>query len=161
METKEIISWDEYFMGVALLSAKRSKDPNTQVGACIVNQDKLIVGVGYNGTPRGWDDSKFPWDKREGEYLEQKYPYIIHAELNAIINSASRDLRGCTMYATLAPCGECAKAIAQAGIKKVFYLHDIYAHVDLFKAARVTFAALGIECVQLKTPLKEIKLCLS
>ncbi|MDD4841443.1 MAG: dCMP deaminase family protein, partial [Sphaerochaetaceae bacterium] len=100
---KDYISWDEYFMGVALLSSQRSKDPGTQVGACIVNQDKKIVGVGYNGFPRGVDDDEFPWD-REGAFLDTKYRYVCHAELNAILNSISRDLKGCTIYVALFPC---------------------------------------------------------
>ncbi|KAI4453931.1 deoxycytidylate deaminase-related [Holotrichia oblita] len=151
-----VISWDEYFMGVALLSAKRSKDPNTQVGACIVNPNKVIVGVGYNGTPRGWDDKDFPWDKRDGEFTEQKYPYIIHAELNAILNANTKDLSGCTMYATLSPCNECAKAIVQSGIKRVVYISDKYKDVDIFKAAKKMFATMNIPCEQLKTDLTDL-----
>ena len=152
-----VITWDEYFMAVALLSAKRSKDPNTQNGACIVNSDNIILGIGYNGAPRGWDDAKFPW-AREGEYMEVKYPFVIHAELNAILNAAGRDLRGATMYATLAPCNECAKAIAQAGIKRVVYLSDKYKDLDSFKAARKIFDTLGIECKPMKTGLKKLEI---
>jgi len=151
------ISWDEYFMGVALLSAMRSKDPHTQVGACIVNADKIIVGIGYNGAPRGWEDEKFPW-KKGGPYLEEKYPFVIHAELNAILNSSNRDLRGCTMYNTFFPCNECAKAIVQSGIKKIVYLSDKYHDMDLWKASRILLDTAGVECVRMKTDRKEIKL---
>lgn len=132
---KDYISWDEYFMGVAVLSAKRSKDPNTQVGACIVNSDKRIVGVGYNGFPRGCSDDTLSWE-RTGEMLDTKYPYVCHAELNAILNSLSRDLRGCTLYVDLFPCNECAKAIIQSGISEVVYISDKYADTDMVKASK-------------------------
>ena len=128
------ISWDEYFMGVAMLSAMRSKDPNTQVGACIVNREHRIVGVGYNGFPTGCSDDDLPWD-REGDWIETKYPYVCHAELNAILNSIGGDLRGCTLYVALFPCNECAKAIIQAGIRKIVYLSDKYADTDGTKAS--------------------------
>ncbi|MGM0431142.1 MAG: deoxycytidylate deaminase [Spirochaetota bacterium] len=122
-------------MGVAILSSKRSKDPSTQVGACIVSEDKKIVGVGYNGFPIGCDDDVLPWD-REGEFLETKYPYVCHAELNAILNSISRDLRGCTIYVALFPCNECTKAIIQSRIKEVVYLSDKYADTDIVRASK-------------------------
>ena len=138
------ISWDEYFMGVAVLSSMRSKDPNTQVGACIVDTNKLIVGVGYNGTPRGWDDKEFPWG-REGPNLDRKYPYVIHAELNAILNSSVKDLRGATIYINEFSCNECAKAIAQSGIKRVVYLSDKYADTDSVKAAKIIYSKLKIK----------------
>lgn len=139
----DYISWDEYFMGVAILSSKRSKDPSTQVGACIVNKNKKIVGVGYNGFPIGCDDDSLPWD-REGEFLETKYPYVCHAELNAILNSISRDLSGCTIYVALFPCNECAKAIIQSGIKEVVYLSDKYAHTDIVKASKLMMNQSGV-----------------
>lgn len=119
------ISWDEYFMGVALLSAKRSKDPSTQVGACIVNNKNKIVGAGYNGLPAGCDDDEFPWE-RQGDFLQTKYPYVCHAELNAILNNIGMDLHGCRIYTALFPCNECAKAIIQAGITEVIFLSDKY-----------------------------------
>ncbi|HHX36815.1 MAG TPA: dCMP deaminase family protein, partial [Clostridiaceae bacterium] len=122
----DYISWDEYFMGVALLAAKRSKDPNTQVGACIVNPEKRIISTGYNGFPSGISDDDFPWN-REGEFLDTKYPYVCHAELNAILNQPGTSLAGCSIYVALFPCNECAKAIIQAGIKEVVYLSDKYA----------------------------------
>ena len=118
------ISWDTYFMGVAVLSAMRSKDPNTQVGACIVNQNKKIVGIGYNGFPFGCDDKEFPWDNK-GDMLDTKYPYVVHAEPNAILNSNS-NTQGCTLYVTLFPCNECAKLIIQSGIKEIIYMSDKY-----------------------------------
>jgi len=132
---QDYISWDEYFMGVALLSAKRSKDPSTQVGACIVNDKNKIVGAGYNGLPIGCDDDDFPWEKK-GEFLSTKYPYICHAELNAILNNIGMDLQGCKIYTALFPCNECAKAIIQSGITEVIYLSDKYEGTDVFKASK-------------------------
>ena len=114
----DYISWDEYFMGIAVLSAKRSKDPNTQVGACIVNKSNKIMSVGYNGFPVGCDDDVFPWE-RTGDELETKYAYVCHAELNAILNNRGANLEGCRIYVTLFPCNECAKAIIQSGIKRL------------------------------------------
>ena len=132
---EDYISWDEYFMGVALLSAKRSKDPSTQVGACIVSNKNKIVGAGYNGLPIGCDDDDFPWEK-QGEFLDTKYPYICHAELNAILNNIGMDLKGCKIYTALFPCNECSKAIIQSGISEVIYLSDKYEDNDIFKASR-------------------------
>ncbi len=134
----DYLSWDEYFMAVALLSAQRSKDPNTQVGACIVNQEKKIVGVGYNGFPIGCSDDELPWG-REGDPLNTKYPYVCHAELNAILNSIPGSLKGCVIYTALFPCNECAKVIIQSGIKRVIYLLDKYAGTDSVKAAKIMF----------------------
>lgn len=131
----EYISWDSYFMGIALLSAQRSKDPSTQVGACIVNSEHRIVGVGYNGFPSGCDDNELPWS-REGNYLETKYPFVVHAELNAILNSI-QNLKGCTIYVALFPCNECAKAIIQSGISEIVYLCDKYADTDGVKASKL------------------------
>src|SRR3982750_2486172 len=137
------ISWDEYFMGVALLSARRSKDPNTQVGACIVNEKNKIVGAGYNGLPTGCDDNEFPWEK-QGDFLQTKYPYICHAELNAILNNIGMDLHGCKIYTALFPCNECAKAIIQSGITEVVYLSDKYAGTDVFKASKIMLDTAGV-----------------
>jgi len=144
----DYLSWDEYFMGVALLSAQRSKDPSTQVGACIVNPQNKIVGVGYNGFPAGCSDDEFPWD-REGEFLETKYPYICHAELNAVINKISADLYDCRLYVALFPCNECAKVIIQAGIKEVVYLSDKYHDTEAVRASRRMFTAAGVRMRQL------------
>jgi dCMP deaminase len=137
------ISWDEYFMGVALLSAHRSKDPNTQVGACIVNDKNKIVGVGYNGLPIGCNDDDFPWEK-EGAFLETKYPYVCHAELNAILNNIGIDLQGCKIFTALFPCNECSKAIIQSGITEVIYLSDKYQGNDIFKASRHMLQKAGV-----------------
>lgn len=134
----DYLSWDEYFMGVALMSAHRSKDPNTQVGACIVNDKKRIVGVGYNGFPTGCSDDTLPWD-REGDFLHTKYPYVCHAELNAVLNRNSPQLDKCTIYAALFPCNECAKVIIQSGIREVVYLSDKYSDTDSVKAAKKMF----------------------
>jgi len=150
LKRKDYISWDEYFMGVALLSAQRSKDPNTQVGACIVNQQKKIVGVGYNGFPTGCSDEDLPWN-REGDFLETKYPFICHAELNAILNSISRDLKGCTIYVALFPCNECTKAIIQSGIREVVYLSDKYKDSDNVKAAKIMFQQAGVRLRKMET----------
>jgi len=139
------ISWDEYFMGVALLSAQRSKDPSTQVGACIVNKRNKIVGAGYNGLPAGCDDDQFPWI-REGDVLETKYPYVCHAELNAILNNIGIDLHGCRLYTTLFPCNECAKAIIQAGLSEVIYLSDKYAGTEAHTASRKMLDSAGFHC---------------
>ena len=140
----DYLSWDEYFMGVALLSALRSKDPNTQVGACIINEQKKIVGIGYNGLPIGCDDDDFPWD-REGEFLETKFPYVCHAELNATLNKISADLDKGIVYVTLFPCNECAKVLIQSGIQEVIYLSNKYPDSDSVQAARKMFDSAGVE----------------
>ena len=142
---EDYISWDEYFMGIALLAAKRSKDPSTQVGACIVNENKKIMSMGYNGFPIGCDDDDFPWD-REGECsYDTKYPYVCHAELNAILNNRGGSLEGCSIYVALFPCCECAKAIIQSGIKKVLYISDKYADSDSTRASKRMMDAAGVE----------------
>ena len=152
---EDYISWDEYFMGVSLLSAQRSKDPNTQVGACIVNQQKKIVGTGYNGFPHGCSDDNLPW-ARKGDELDTKYPYVVHAELNAILNSVGRDLTGCIIYAALFPCNECAKAIIQSGIKEVVYMSDKYADLNSTKASKMMFGQAGVKMRQLELNKKRI-----
>jgi len=145
----DYISWEEYFMAIAQLSAKRSKDPSTQVGACIVNARKRIIGIGYNGFPTGCSDDELPWD-RDGDYLQTKYPYVCHAEMNAIANSASKaDLDGATMYVSLFPCNECAKLIVQVGIREVVFLSDKYRDEGIFVAARRIFDMAGVTCRQL------------
>lgn len=142
-----IINWDEYFMGIAHLSAMRSKDPNTKVGACIVDDNHKIVTVGYNGFPLGCKDSDFPWE-RTGGFKETKYAYVVHAELNAILNSP-RNLKDCTCYVTLFPCNECAKAIVQSGIKKVVYEDDKYAGTDGNIVSRRILETAGVKLEQL------------
>ena len=155
MKRSDYISWDEYFMGIALLAARRSKDPNTQVGACIVSEDNIIISTGYNGMPKGCSDDEFPWD-REG--AQTKYPYVVHAELNAILNANGRDLRGSRLYVALFPCNECAKAIIQSGVKEVLYLSDKYADTPVTKASKRMLDAAGVKYTQLKTALDEITL---
>jgi dCMP deaminase len=151
------LSWDEYFMGVALLSAERSKDPNTQLGACIVSLQKKIMGVGYNGFPIGCSDDELPWS-REGDLVNTKYPYVCHAELNAIMNSRDTNLDGCTIYIGLFPCNECTKLIIQSGIKEVVYLSDKYAHLDAYKASKRMLEMAGVKTRQLVMPQKNILL---
>lgn len=145
---EDYISWDEYFMGVALLAAKRSKDPSTQVGACIVDNQKRILSTGYNGFPQGCSDDDFPWG-REGKTEETKYPFVVHAELNAILNNRGKNLQGSRLYVALFPCNECAKAIIQSGIKKVLYISDKYKDTDGVKASKKMFDAAGVEYQQL------------
>lgn len=140
---KQYISWDEYFMGVSMLSALRSKDPNTKVGACIVNKTKRIVGIGYNGFPVGCSDDEFPWG-RDGEFLKTKYPFVVHAEANAILNSTA-DLHGSTIYVSLFPCHECSKLIIQSGIKEIVYLSDKYNGTESDQAAKKMLEAGGVK----------------
>ncbi len=142
-----VISWEEYFMGLAHLSALRSKDPNTQVGACIIDKENKVVSIGYNGMPRGCDDQDFPW-QREGGFLDTKYAYVVHAELNAILNSP-RPVKGCTLYVSLFPCNECAKAIIQSGIKKVVYESDKYDGTEGNVASKKMLKEAGVELQQL------------
>ena len=143
MKREGYLSWDEYFMGVAQLSGLRSKDDSSQVGACIVNPKNRIVGIGYNGLPIGCSDDEFPWE-REGSFLDTKYPYVVHAEPNAILN-ATVPLEGARIYVTLFPCNECAKLIIQSGIREVVYLSDKYQGTDSDLAARRLFAAAGVK----------------
>ena len=144
MKRKDYISWDEYFMGIALLTAMRSKDPSSQVGACIVSPENKILSLGYNGMPIGCNDDDMPWD-REGDELETKYMYVCHAELNAILNSAHSDLRGSRVYVTLFPCNECAKAIIQSGIREIIYLSDKYHDTNASIASRRLFNMAGVK----------------
>jgi len=155
MKRTDYISWDEYFMGVAKLAARRSKDPSTQVGACIVSPEDIIISTGYNGMPKGCSDDEFPWD-REGE--ETKYPYVVHAELNAILNANGRDLRGSRVYVALFPCNECAKAIIQSGVKEVVYLSDKYAGTPENAASKRMLNAAGVKYTQLRAATKQITL---
>ncbi len=139
------ISWDEYFMGVALLSAQRSKDPNTKVGACIVNDRNRIIGIGYNGFPYGCNDNEYPWENsKDLKFLDTKYPYVVHAEANAILNSTS-SLQGATLYVSLFPCNECAKLIIQSGIKHLVYMSDKYSGQDNNIASRRMLESAGID----------------
>ena len=144
MKRQEYLSWDEYFMGIAVLSAKRSKDPSTQVGACIVNKDKRILSMGYNGMPRCCSDDEFPWDKNDNP-LDSKYLYVCHAELNAILNCDRGNVRDCIVYTTLFPCNECAKAIIQSGISEVVYMEDKYSDSDSVIASKRMFDTAGVK----------------
>ena len=155
MKRTDYISWDEYFMGIAMLAARRSKDPSTQVGACIVSQDNIIISTGYNGMPKGCSDDEFPWD-RTGE--QTKYPFVVHAELNAILNASGRDLRGSRIYVALFPCNECAKAIIQSGVKEVMYLSDKYANTPAPIASTRMMDAAGVKYTQLKLGVESITL---
>jgi dCMP deaminase len=148
MKRINYLSWDEYFMGVAFLSSLRSKDDSSQVGACIVNQKNRIVGIGYNGLPIGCSDDEFPWE-REGTFLETKYPYVVHAEPNAILN-ATVPLDGARMYVTLFPCNECAKLIIQSGIRELIFLSEKYAGTEVDIAAKKLFKAAGIQTRKLE-----------
>jgi len=150
MKREEYISWDEYFMGVALLAAMRSKDPNTQVGACIVDSENRILSTGYNGFPSGCSDDEYPWD-REGEFGCTKYPFVVHAELNAILNARGKNLTGAKIYVALFPCNECAKAIIQSGIKEIVYLSDKYANTEGTLASKRMLKSAGIKFTQLNT----------
>lgn len=149
---EDYISWDEYFMAIAILTAKRSKDPNTQVGACIVSKDNRILACGYNGAPNGFDDDKFPW-KREGTALNTKYMFVCHAELNAILNyrGSRKDFEGAKIYVDLFPCNECAKAIIQAGIKEVIYKSDKYAGTEGNVASKLLFDSCGVTYTKFET----------
>lgn len=147
-----VISWQDYFMGLAHLSALRSKDPNTQVGACIVDEDNKVVSIGYNGMPRGCNDNSYPW-AREGGFLVTKYAFVVHAELNAILNSP-RSVKGCAIYVSLFPCNECAKAIIQSGIKKVIYESDKYNGTEGNTASKKMLIDAGVELVQLDHEVK-------
>lgn len=150
-QRKDYLSWDEYFMGIAKLSALRSKDPSTQVGACIVSSDNRILSIGYNGAPNGFNDKEFPWE-REGEPLSTKYFYVCHAELNAILNfrGHKRDFEGSKIYVALFPCNECAKAIIQSGIKEVIYLSDKYANSENNIASRKLFDECKVKYTKLE-----------
>jgi len=144
-------------MGVALLSARRSKDPSTQVGACIVSDKNKIVGAGYNGLPMGCDDDEFPWEKK-GDFLQTKYPFVCHAELNAILNNIGMDLRGCKIYTALFPCNECTKAIIQSGITEVIFLSDKYEGTDAAKASRLMLEKAGVLYRKVKAGIDSIVL---
>ena len=157
MKREGYISWDEYFMGVARLASMRSKDPNTQVGACIVDNEKRILSTGYNGFPTGCSDDEYPWD-REGDFGDTKYPYVVHAELNAILNARGKNLSGSIIYVDLFPCNECAKAIIQAGIKEVVYLSDKYASTDGTVASKKMLKSAGVKLRQIESNHKTIEI---
>lgn len=155
---EDFITWDEYFMGIALLSSYRSKDPSTQVGACIVDSNNKIMSVGYNGFPIGCDDDSFPWDRSAESDYDTKYPYVCHAELNAILNSGGRNLQGCKVYVALFPCNECAKAIIQSGIKEVIYISDKYADTVGVRASKRMMDAAGVKYTKITLGHDELKI---
>ena len=144
-QREDYINWDEYFMGVAFLSARRSKDQNTQVGACIVSQDNKILSMGYNGFPNGCSDEEFPWNRESADPYDNKYFYTTHSELNAILNYRGGSLEGSKLYVTLFPCNECAKALIQCGIRKVIYAEDRYAATSAIRASKRMLRAAGVE----------------
>ena len=149
MKREGYISWDEYFMSVALLAAERSKDPNTQVGACIVDTDNRIVSTGYNGFPYGCSDDEYPWSREGEDAASTKYGYVVHAELNAILNARGRNVAGTRIYVALFPCNECAKAIIQAGISEVVYLSDKYANTPGTLISKRMLRSAGVTLRQL------------
>ena len=159
MKRQDYLSWEEYFMGLAILSAERSKDPSTQVGACIVDENNKIVSVGYNGAPIGYDDDKDMNWERDGDFLNTKYAYVCHSELNAILNSKI-PVNGCKLYVTLFPCNECAKVIIQSGIKEFVYLSDKYDGTEGNIAAKKMFDACGVKYKKYEQKGKELKLTL-
>lgn len=157
LKRQDYIAWDEYFMGIALLAAKRSKDPNTQVGAAIVNEQNKIISTGYNGFPVGCNDDDFPW-AREGAFAETKYAYVCHAELNAILNNPGASLAGCRIYVALFPCNECAKAIIQARLQEVVYLSNKYAASDNVKASKLMLETAGVKLRQMQSQHNQLTL---
>lgn len=154
---KDYISWDEYFMGVAHLASFRSKDPNTQVGACIVSDDNKILSIGYNGLPKGCSDDEFPWS-REGDELDTKYPFVTHSELNAILNYRGGSLEGSKMYVTLFPCNECAKAIIQAGIRDLIFADNKYDGTPSVEASKRMFNAAGVRYYKYQPTGRKLKI---
>jgi len=159
MKRQDYLSWDEYFMAIALVAAERSKDPNSQVGACIVDSNNKIVSTGYNGAPVGFDDDKDMHWEREGDFLDTKYAYVCHSELNAILNSRT-SVSGCKLYVTLFPCNECAKAIIQSGIKEFVYLSDKYDKTPGNIASKKMLDACGVKYTKYEKKGKELKLSL-
>ncbi|MCQ2087310.1 MAG: dCMP deaminase family protein [Bacilli bacterium] len=153
---KNNISWDEYFMGIAVLSALRSKDPSTKVGACIVDNENKVVSIGYNGMPCGVPEEELSWDKGEG--LDSKYLYVCHAEFNAILNTRNgASLKGCRIYVTLFPCNECAKAIIQTGIKEIVYADNKYKDTITTQASMKMLNLAGVKLRQYKGKLPTIE----
>lgn len=159
MKRNNYLKWDEYFMGLAMLSAERSKDPSTSVGACIVNSENRILSVGYNGMPQGCSDDEFPWE-RDGDFLNTKYPYVCHAEMNAILNYTGVNMKGSKVYTTLFPCNECTKALIQVGVSEIIFMSDKYAETDSVKASKRMMDCAGVVYRQYHLVNKEIHLSL-
>ena len=158
MKREDYISWDEYFMGVAKLAAMRSKDPNTQVGSCIVSEDNNILSMGYNGFPKGCSDDEFPWEREGDDEISTKYPYVTHSELNAILNYRGGSREGSKIYVTLFPCNECAKAIIQAGIKTVVYADNKYDGTPSVEASKRLMNAAGVRYYQYQPTGKKLEI---
>ena len=163
MKRQDYISWDEYFMSISLLAAQRSKDPNTQVGCCIVSgkdspyPENVIISTGYNGFPYGCSDDEFPWD-RTGTPNATKYPFVVHSELNAILNAGGKSLVGAKLYVSLFPCNECAKAIIQCGIKEVVYMSDKYADTQGTIASKRMLSSAGVKLTKFEPTHKRIEI---
>jgi dCMP deaminase len=156
MKREDYISWDAFFMGLALLACKRSKDPSTQVGAVLVGSKNQILSVGYNGFPRGCSDDSGHW-KREGDFMETKYARVCHAELNTILLSRG-DIENTRLYVTLFPCNECAKAIIQSGVKEIIYYDDKYADADNVIISKALFDEAGIKYYLYEKENKKIEI---
>lgn len=152
---KEYLKWEEYFMGLAILASMRSKDPNTQVGCCIVDDDNRILSLGYNGFPIGCSDDDFPWDREGKSSYYTKYNYVCHAEMNAILSFKGGSLKGARLYVVQFPCNECTKAIIQSGIKSIVYFDDKYADTDGVKSSKRMLDAVGIKYKKYKQCNKE------
>lgn len=161
MKREDYITWDEYFMGIALLSAERSKDPSTQVGACIVSENNKILSTGYNGMPIGCNDDEMPWEREAEKPNDTKYPFVCHAELNAILNIPSLiDNKNAKIYVALFPCNECAKAIIQSGIKEIIYACDKYAQTDAVIASKMMLDRAGVKYRKYESKGKKLTLSL-
>ena len=158
MKRQDYITWDEYFMGVAILTAQRSKDPNTQVGCCIVDKEQRILSTGYNGLPWGCSDDEYPWEREGSDQNATKYPFVVHAELNAILNARGKNLTGAKLYVALFPCNECAKAIIQAGIKTIVYDQDKYHDIASTVASRRLLDAAGVRYYKYQKTGRRIEL---
>jgi len=153
----DYLPWTEYFLSVAMLSAMRSKDPSTQVGACIVNEEKRIVGIGYNGFPKGCGDDELPWARHSSQGANAtKYPFVCHAEMNAILNKNSASCAGCTMYVVLFPCNDCAKLVIQSGISRIIFISDKYSETDSVKASKLMLDMAGVEYTQHKPRMNSV-----
>lgn len=160
MKKTDYLSWDQYFMGIAELSAMRSKDPNTSVGACIVDADNKILSVGYNGMPHGCSDDEYPWEREHDDPLNTKYLYVCHAELNALLNYTGTNLKNSRIYTTLFPCNECTKALIQSGIKEVIFMEDKYSGTPSVMAAKRMMESAGITYRRYSGTKKDIRLSL-
>ena len=157
---RDYISWDEYFMAVAKLAGMRSKDPNSQVGSCIVSADNKILSMGYNGFPCGCSDDEFPWSRADDDPLKTKYVYVTHSELNAILNYRGGSLEGSKLYVSLFPCNECAKAIIQSGIRRIVYDSDKYDNTPAVVASKRMLAAAGVKLEKYERTNREVRLTL-